>query len=237
MSTHTAARFIDDEEDVVIRFDDDEFSAGGLPVPPQGHPMRPVAGPLVPVRQSLQSVPVMGLDDEVHDAEEEIEQLRQRQERLQRQKMELEEMSRRREEYEQARTDVEEKLVRYVGGLEKEIIEAKKWATDCADLREVLEHHLCTVRSQRSDSWQRGEQRERIGMAMREIETARAEIVNGGEILKSLQKARGGRAVIKPLRASVDDSEFLMWFKRGIAFTMPAILFATVVMVIYALFV
>ncbi|MEZ5430928.1 MAG: hypothetical protein R3F31_07040 [Verrucomicrobiales bacterium] len=107
--------------------------------------------------------------------------------------MELEEMSRRREEYEQARTDVEEKLVRYVGGLEKEIIEAKQWATDCADLREVLEHHLCTVRSQRSDSWQRGEQRERIGMAMREIETARAEIVNGGEILKSLQKARGTR--------------------------------------------
>lgn len=237
MSTHTAARFIDDEDDVVIRFDDDEFSTGGLPMPPPGHPMRPVAAPLVPVRQSLPTVPVMGLDDEVHDAEEEIEQLRQRQERLQRQKMELEEMSRRREDYEQARADVEEKLLRYVGSLEKEIIEAKKWASDCADLREILEHHLCTVRSQRSESWQRGEQRERLGMAMREIETARAEIVNGGEILKSLHKARGGRAVIKPLRATAEDSEFLMWFKRGIAFTMPAILFATVVMVIYALFV
>lgn len=250
MSTHPAARFIDDDDDVVIRFDDEAempspHVAGRAAAParptfvsPGRAGAHPHAHPHSHPQPQLHPLPPAGAADEPQDPDEEMEQLRHRQELLQRQKQEMEEMHRRREGYENARTEAEAQLQGYVHSLEKEIVEAKKWATDCSDLREVLDHHLRTVRSQRPEAWQRHEQRERIIHALREIDAARSEVVNGGEILKRLQKGRGGKvSAILPMRPALEESDFMVWFKRGVAFTLPIILFATVALAISALFV
>lgn len=204
---HVHPQFEEDpNQDVLIQFDDNTFD------------------PVTPYQEDF--------TDQVREAQEQLLQLRQQEEQLERQTQELEELQQRKDEFTKGRARLSEQLARSVSLLEREAADAQKRADQCADTRELLEHHHRTVESLRPEMWSRPELREELNRSVAFIEDAEAEIAKAAPLLESM---KGGRklALRSPQQtaggAPVSGAQgFLYWFKSGLAFTLPVMIFAAI---------
>jgi chromosome segregation ATPase len=167
------------------------------------------------------------LDSQVQRAQEQLLQLKRQQELIEKQKRELEELSRKQDELEKGRADMIEKLSRSLVVIERETYEAEKRVEQLRATSATFAQHLDTLESINPKSWSNSDLHKELSKALSAVDDARAEYT------KSLTKinAKSDAEVIAPdstaeetYYSPPDDSSFVLWLKRGFAFTLPLLI-------------
>ncbi len=175
------------------------------------------------------------LDSQVQRAQEQLLQLKRQQEAIEKQKRELEELSRRQEELERGRAEMIEKLSRSLVIIERETYEAEKRVEQLRGTSGSFAQHLQILESINPKSWNNADLHKELAKALSSVDDAR------GEFQKSLTKINAKAdeevidltpAVSEPLYPVREDARFLVWLKRGFAFTLPLLIMALVVVLV-----
>jgi len=164
------------------------------------------------------------LDSQVQRAQEQLLQLKRQQELIEKQKRELEELSRKQEELEKGRSDMIEKLSRTLVVIERETYEAEKRVKQLKATNTNFADHLEALEKINPKAWSNADLHKELSKALSAVDEARTDYT------KSLTKinAKADAQVIDPSPAveesyyhAPDDASFLVWLKRGFAFTLP----------------
>ena len=167
------------------------------------------------------------LDSQVQRAQEQLLQLKRQQELIEKQKRELEELSRKQEELEKGRSDMIEKLSRTLVVIERETYEAEKRVEQLKATNANFADHLESLESINPKTWSNADLHKELSKALSAVDEARADYT------KSLTKinAKADAEVIDPSPTveesyyhSSADANFLLWLKRGFAFTLPLLI-------------
>src|ERR1700741_4883278 len=185
-----------------------------------------------PVEQMLElsddeSVSAEHLDSQVQKAQEQLLQLKRQQEQIEKQKRELEELSRKQEDLEKGRADMIEKLSRSLVVIERETYETEKRVEQLRMTNATFAQHLDSLERINPKAWNNLDLHKELSKALSAVDDARAEYT------KSLTKinAKSDSEVINPdstaeetYYSPPDDSSFVLWLKRGFAFTLPLLI-------------
>jgi hypothetical protein len=164
------------------------------------------------------------LDSQVQRAQEQLLQLKRQQEQIEKQKRELEELSRKQEDLEKGRADMIEKLSRSLVVIERETYEAERRVEQLRLTNATFAQHLDSLERINPKGWNNSDLHKELSKALSAVDDARTEYT------KSLTKinAKSDAEVIIPSStveesyySPSDDSKFVVWLKRGFAFTLP----------------
>jgi DNA repair exonuclease SbcCD ATPase subunit len=168
------------------------------------------------------------LDTQVQRAQEQLLQLKRQQEQIEKQKRELEELSRKQEDLEKGRADMIEKLTRSLVVIERETYETEKRVEQLRMTNATFAQHLDSLERINPKSWSNLDLHKELSKALSAVDDARAEYT------KSLTKinAKADSEVINPSALAVEnrfdttagDESFVVWLKRGFAFTLPILI-------------
>jgi len=168
------------------------------------------------------------LDTQVQRAQEQLLQLKRQQEQIEKQKRELEELSRKQEDLEKGRADMIEKLTRSLVVIERETYETEKRVEQLRMTNATFAQHLDSLERINPKSWSNLDLHKELSKALSAVDDARAEYT------KSLTKinAKADSEVINPSALAVEnrfdttagDETFVVWLKRGFAFTLPILI-------------
>ena len=204
-----------------------DFRCGGVRFPDNGWFMsESMKEPFLDLPEEQSASPEM-LDSQVQRAQEQLLQLKRQQELIEKQKRELEELSRKQDELEKGRADMIEKLSRSLVIIERETYEAEKRVEQLRATNATFAQHLDTLEGINPKSWSNSDLHKELSKALSAVDDARAEYT------KSLTKinAKSDAEVIapdstaeEPYYSPADDTSFLLWLKRGFAFTLPLLI-------------
>jgi hypothetical protein len=174
------------------------------------------------------------LDSKVQRAQEQLLQLKRQQEAIERQKRDLEELSRKQDELEKGRAEMIEKLSRSMVVIERQTYESEKRVEQLRSSATAFAQHLRALERINPKTWANGDLNRELSKALSAVDDAR------GEYSKSITKinAESETEVLEPMGNSdfaeypADDGSFVTWFKRGLAFTLPLIIFGLIVLAI-----
>jgi DNA repair exonuclease SbcCD ATPase subunit len=178
------------------------------------------------------------LDSQVQRAQEQLLQLKRQQEAIEKQKRELEELSRKQDELEKGRAEMIEKLSRSIVVIERQTYDAEKRVEQLKSSSVSFSQHLSALERIDPKSWANEDLHKELSKALSSVDDARVEYG------KSVTKINAGaeNEVIDP-HASSDYSEYLpeendfaIWFKRGLAFTLPLIFFSSIAVIVFIVF-
>ncbi len=165
------------------------------------------------------------LDSQVQRAQEQLLQLKRQQEQIEKQKRELEELSRKQEDLEKGRADMIEKLTRSLVVIERETYETEKRVEQLRMTNATFAQHLDSLERINPKAWSNLDLNKELSKALSAVDDARSEYT------KSLTKinAKSDAEIISTSTATVDegydaapsDESFMVWLKRGFAFTLP----------------
>jgi DNA repair exonuclease SbcCD ATPase subunit len=190
--------------------------------------------PFLDLPDEQSSSPEM-LDSQVQRAQEQLLQLKRQQDQIEKQKRELEELSRKQEDLEKGRADMIEKLSRSIVVIERETYEAEKRVEQLRGTNTTFAEHLDSLERINPKSWSNSDLHKELSKALSAVDDARAEYT------KSLTKinAKSDAEVIDPGSAAEetyysppDDASFVLWLKRGFAFTLPLLILGLSALVI-----
>jgi predicted RNase H-like nuclease (RuvC/YqgF family) len=179
------------------------------------------------------------LDSQVQRAQEQLLQLKRQQETIEKQKRELEELSRKQEELERGRSEMIEKLSRSLVVIERETYEAEKRVEQLKSTNLAFADHLDALERINPKSWSNTDLHRELSKALSSVDEARAEYT------KSITKinVKSGEEVLDPASpavyseyAAVDEGSFILWLKRGLAFTLPLMIFAIIALLAFLFF-
>jgi chromosome condensin MukBEF ATPase and DNA-binding subunit MukB len=175
------------------------------------------------------------LDNQVQRAQEQLLQLKRQQEMIERQKRELEELSRKQEELERGRAEMIEKLSRSMVTIERETYEAEKRVEQLRATNAAFLQHLDVLERINPKNWSNADLHKELSKALSSVDDART------EFNKSITKinAKADQEIITPATmVNYDETKemgavnFWLWLKRGLAFTLPLIVFGIIALVI-----
>ncbi len=171
--------------------------------------------------------------DQVHEAQEQLLQLRQKQEQIERQKAELEELHRKKDQFITGRTELTDRLTRSITHLEKEALEAQRRVDEYIETKETFEDHLRSIQNLRPELWSRQQLRSELSRALGAIEDAEDDYLKSKPILERAKviRPKGGSSGVEGFFGMAADSGFWMWFKCGLAFTLPLVIFGALFLV------
>lgn len=209
---HLSPHDDDDDQDVLIQFGDNAFE-GITPIPEN-------------------------FEQQVREAQEQLALLRQREEQLERQKRELEELHQKKEAFTQNRATLTEELSRAIAAFDREADESQRRADQCANARQSLEHYLRTVESLRPDQWGRHQLKQELTRAQSQLAEAEDELNGVSPLLGNLKTTRKSTKASSGATSSdvADNHGFLYWFRSGLAFTLPVMIFAAVFGLLFLIF-
>jgi multidrug resistance efflux pump len=176
------------------------------------------------------------LDSQVQRAQEQLLQLKRQQEQIEKQKRELEELSRKQEDLEKGRAEMIEKLTRSLVVIERETYEAEKRVEQLRLTNATFAQHLDSLERINPKSWSNSDLHKELSKALSAVDDARVEYT------KSLTKinAKSDGEVIKPsptveegYYSAPDDSSFVVWLKRGFAFTLPVLILGLTALLVF----
>jgi predicted RNase H-like nuclease (RuvC/YqgF family) len=176
------------------------------------------------------------LDSQVQRAQEQLLQLKRQQEQIEKQKRELEELSRKQEDLEKGRGDMMEKLTRSLVVIERETYEAEKRVEQLRSTSTTFAQHLDFLERINPKGWSNTDLHKELSKALSAVDDARA------EYSKSLTKinAKSDGEVISPSSTTeesyfpaTDDSNFMVWLKRGFAFTLPLLILGLCALLVF----
>ncbi len=162
------------------------------------------------------------LDSQMQRAQEQLLLLRRQQELIERQKRELEELSRKQEELHRGRSEMTEYLTRAIVTLEREAHEAEKRVEQLKVGRETFLRHLEELEALEPSKWENEVLPKELNRALGILEAARVDY----ERLSARINLTSEHEVLESPEAMppVQEEDFLVWLKRGFAFTLPLIL-------------
>jgi len=174
------------------------------------------------------------LDSKVQRAQEQLLQLKRQQETIERQKRDLEELSRKQDELEKGRAEMIEKLSRSMVVIERQTYESEKRVEQLKSSATAFTQHLRTLERINPKTWPNGDLNRELSKALSAVDDAR------GEYSKSITKinAESETEALEPMGNSdfaeypAEEGSFVTWFKRGLAFTLPLIIFGLIVLAI-----
>jgi len=174
------------------------------------------------------------LDSKVQRAQEQLLQLKRQQEAIERQKRDLEELSRKQDELEKGRAEMIEKLSRSMVVIEHQTYQSEKRVEQLRSSATAFAQHVRALERINPKTWANGDLNRELSKALSAVDDAR------GEYSKSITKinAESETEVLEPMGNSdfteypADEGSFVTWFKRGLAFTLPLIIFGLIVLAI-----
>src|SRR3984957_15296094 len=177
------------------------------------------------------------LDSQVQRAQEQLLQLKRQQEQIEKQKRELEELSRKQEDLEKGRADMIEKLTRSLVVIERETYEAEKRVEQLRLTSTTFAQHLDSLERINPKGWNNSDLHKELSKALSAVDDARSEYT------KSLTKinAKSDEVIIPNATvedtyySSPDDSKFVVWLKRGFAFTLPLLILGLCALLVFYL--
>jgi hypothetical protein len=210
-------------------FFDDEDDDGALDLhidPSQFRPVTPYAD---------------DLDDEYQAAQEKLRELRQQEEQIKRQAAELEELTKKEQLFKTGRSEVCDEINRYLSLLEREAAEAQRVVEECGAAQERLGGHLANINALRPEMWSRADRKAELTRALAHIEAAEDEIDSIQPLVEAFGKKGGffmGKLASIPRPASIggERGDFLYWLKSGLAFSLPFVGFAVIVLLYFLFF-
>jgi predicted RNase H-like nuclease (RuvC/YqgF family) len=176
------------------------------------------------------------LDSQVQRAQEQLLQLKRQQETIEKQKRELEELSRKQDELERGRSEMIEKLSRSQVVIERETYESEKKVEQLRSTYAAFTQHLANLERINPKSWSNADLHKELSKALSAVDDARTEYT------KSVTKinAKSGEEVIDPSTTSEygpisepEDTNFLLWLKRGFAFTLPLVVIGILALIAF----
>jgi chromosome segregation ATPase len=178
------------------------------------------------------------LDNQVQRAQEQLLQLKRQQEAIEKQKRELEELSRKQDELEKGRAEMIEKLSRSIVVIERQTYDAEKRVEQLKSSALSFSQHLRALERIDPKAWPNEDLHKELSKSLSSVDDARV------EYNKSISKINAGAEdeVIDPPAANdyseylPEESGFAAWFKRGLAFTLPLILFGLIALIVFIVF-
>ncbi len=173
------------------------------------------------------------LDSQVQRAQEQLLLLRRQQEVIERQKRELEDLSRKQAELDRGRSEMTEYLTRAIVTLEREAHEAEKRVEQLRIGRETFLRHLDELEALEPCKWENEMLPKELNRALGILEAARVDY----ERLSARINLSSEHEVLdphEPLPAEAGH-DFMVWLKRGFAFTLPLILLGLVALALFYL--
>src|ERR1700756_3225176 len=166
------------------------------------------------------------LDTQVQKAQEQLLQLKRQQEQIEKQKRELEELSRRQEELERGRAEMGDKLARSLVVLEREAYDTQKKLEQLRATRESFGQHLELIEAIDPKSWNPTDLHKELSRALSTVEGARVEFAQQRSRLQATAETSDDEslATVEPVFSSGGRS-FAQWFKIGLAFSIPFMVF------------
>jgi DNA repair exonuclease SbcCD ATPase subunit len=192
--------------------------------------------PLLDLPEEQSGSPEM-LDSQVQRAQEQLVQLKRQQEQIEKQKRELEELSRKQEDLEKGRSEMIEKLSRSLVVIERETHEAEKRVEQLRLTNAAFAQHLDSLERINPKGWNNSDLHKELSKALSAVDDARSEYT------KSLTKinAKSDEVIIPNATvedtyySSADDSKFVVWLKRGFAFTLPLLILGLCALLVFYL--
>ena len=178
------------------------------------------------------------LDNQVQKAQDQLLQLKRQQEQIEKQKRELEELSRKQEELERGRNEMSDKLTRSLVILEREAYDTQKKLEQLRATRESFGQHLELIEAIDPKSWNPTDLHKELSRALSTVDDARTEFSQQRSRLQAADEA-GGDGALPEVAPDVSDllnengRGFGHWFKIGLAFSMPLIIFGFVALIIF----
>jgi chromosome segregation ATPase len=177
------------------------------------------------------------LDSQVQKAQEQLLQLKRQQEQIEKQKRELEELSKKQEELERGRSEMTEKFTRSLVILEREAYDAQKKLEQLRATRESFGQHLELVEAIDPKSWNPSDLHKELSRALSTVDDARAEFTQARSRLQAADEVSAD-VDLPEVAPDVSDmlnerSDFGKWFKIGLAFSLPLIIFGTIALIIF----
>ncbi|MEO0413854.1 MAG: hypothetical protein AAF226_02750 [Verrucomicrobiota bacterium] len=178
------------------------------------------------------------LKDEFQEAQDQLRMLREKEELLRRQAEELEELSAKEEDFKEGRGRVLDRIDRYMNMLDREALDARATADECAELNERLAAHLNSINNLRPETWSRTDRSSELSRALGYINNAEDELANAVPFVDSLS---GRKSLFKqnPISDKIPQAmrgDFLYWLKSGIAFSIPMAVIALIGLIIAMIF-
>lgn len=176
---------------------------------------------------------------QVASATQEIEQLRMRQDALEKEKADLQELTHRQEEYEKEKQAIMEKLLQSVVMLEKEETQATRMVELLSMMRARFKDTLAELKAIDEEKWPDEAFQMELNKAIVVVEEART------TYRKALAKIDAARWQKTSAGGSPQDllddgtggtgsgKSFGYWFKMGVAVSLPIMIFAAVLFLIY----
>jgi vacuolar-type H+-ATPase subunit I/STV1 len=184
--------------------------------------------------QTVDPQQIERLDTQVQRAQEQLLQLRRQQELIERQKRELEELSRKQEELDRGRSEMMDLLTRAVVTLERETYEAEKRVEQLRVARETFIRHLGELEGIEPAVWETEVLPKELNKSLGVLEAARVDY----ERMSTRINASSVEEVLDPHQqgAGIDDAQdFVVWLKRGFAFTLPLIVLGLIGLIVWFL--
>src|SRR5690242_4112761 len=177
------------------------------------------------------------LDSQVQKAQDQLLQLKRQQDQIEKQKRELEELSRRQEELERGRAEMTDKLTRSLVVLEREAYDAQKKMEQLRATRESFGQHLELLEGIDPRTWNPADLNKELSRALSTVDDARAEYSQG----RSRLQANADENEAMPLpetsagfeNVGMVSQSFGHWFKIGLAFTLPLIVFGLIALFLF----
>jgi chromosome segregation ATPase len=178
------------------------------------------------------------LDNQVQRAQEQLLQLKRQQEAIEKQKRELEELSRKQDQLEKGRAEMIEKLSRSLVVIERQTYDAEKRVEQLKGSAVSFSQHLRALEQIDPKAWPNEDLHKELSKSLSSVDEARV------EYNKSIPKINAGSEdeLIDPPAANdyseylPEESNFAAWFKRGLAFTLPLILFGLIALIVFIVF-
>ena len=176
------------------------------------------------------------LDEKVHLAEAHEQQLKRQLEVVERQKRELEELSRRQETFNTGKTELVDKLTRARVILEREIHDANKRV----ELLQIIDGnyalHLDTLDSINPKTWDGMDISKELTRALGAVDDARSEFTKSYPRIAAMPEhdSSAHESGYVADSGAGDSKDLLGWFKIGLAFSLPLIIFGLIALIVIA---
>ncbi len=179
------------------------------------------------------------LNHQVAEAVHEIEELKQRQEALEREKRDLEELARRQDDYTSGKREIIEQLTGSIMLLEKEELQSARLLELLGVIRSKFRDSLAELRSISESDWAEDAYQMELNKAIVIVEDAKSTLKKG---IAKMEAAGWNRDRPGPVSspsqvaAGMQSKSFWYWFKAGLAISIPFIVFAAALFVLWLYF-
>jgi chromosome segregation ATPase len=178
------------------------------------------------------SAPIEDVQAQVKVAQEELLQLRMRQEEIERQQLHLEEIRKKQASFAAGKRELLDKLTRSASTIERDLYNNQKLTEELTATLDVFQRHVEVLRSLQPDKWQRNQTDEELNGALQAIEDAEEDYTKSSRRLENLRPAESERRSPGSSKMEAIGEDPVLWFKRGLAFTLPLIITAIIGLVI-----